>query len=80
MLLPAAPVGPALVDRRHLLIVPLNYIRKPRWVLLRLQLRATVTCAQQVLVKGREEREGWSWGSGREWGQWSQCEVVEPLL
>lgn len=82
MLLPAAPVWPALVERRHLLAVPLNFIREPRWVLV---ARATAQrqshlCTAGVGKGARRERERRSWSTGREWAEWSQCEVVEPVL
>lgn len=64
MLLPPAPVCPALVDRCHLLTVALNYIKRTRWVLLRLQLKARVTCAQQVSAKGRKRSKVLGHGKG----------------
>lgn len=82
MLLAPARVWPARMEQRHLLVAPLTYIKKPEVCVAKATYSemGQVTRAQQVWVRGREEREGRSWGTGKEWGKWSQCEAVEPLL
>lgn len=79
MLRAPARVWPALMEQRHRLAAPWNYSRKPWRGVAKATVRGTVARAQRVLMR-RKKSEARSWGTGREWGKWSQCETVEPLL